>query len=353
MQPPGRPDGVGVAERQDVGRPVREMDAGAGRRGLHDGLGVVGGRVGQRLVLRRDAERRAVVVRPVVQRGDPAGAGVDGGGDRGRPVGTHDQLRASPPGSRSRAGRRAGRRRPRTPRRRPRTPRPGTRADLGEGDHEAVRQRAASAQKRAQEQVQGAQHRAVGSAASKHLKRSPTNGGATPAVERVGQPAGDRDGVGVFRRVAPVAVAVLEVQPQILDRLADQLRLDPRRDLRRSTRRRARPRGTARPCRRGRRPRRARAGPTRPASSGVKRSAGDVHGVHRLATAVLAGVGPGQECVGVGQPGVQRGHSVSVEAQPERCSVHSFDQLVRGQGEEVGEVLAQHEVGDQRSWPAR
>ena len=56
--------------------------------------------------------------------------------------------------------------------------------------------------------------------ASKHLKRMPTNGGRDPVGHGVGHRTGDPDRVGVLGLVAAVAVAVLEVQPQVLDRLA-------------------------------------------------------------------------------------------------------------------------------------
>jgi hypothetical protein len=81
------------ADGQDVRRPVREPHPGAGRGQLHDGLGVVGGRVLEALVRRRDAETGAVVERPVVQAGAPAARRRDHPGDGGGARGVEDRLR--------------------------------------------------------------------------------------------------------------------------------------------------------------------------------------------------------------------------------------------------------------------
>ena len=94
VQPPGREHRVRGADGQDVGRPVGQVHAGARDGGLHDLLGVVGGRVGHRLVLRGDPERCAVVIRAVVQRRHPTGPRVQGSGDLRPPVGTQDELRS-------------------------------------------------------------------------------------------------------------------------------------------------------------------------------------------------------------------------------------------------------------------
>src|SRR3954454_22833448 len=70
VQQPGRADVRLAAQREDVRGAVGQLYAGSGDGGLHHRLGVVRGRMSQRLVRRRDAEGGAVVVRPVVQRGD-------------------------------------------------------------------------------------------------------------------------------------------------------------------------------------------------------------------------------------------------------------------------------------------
>ena len=63
-------------------------------------------------------------------------------------------------------------------------------------------------------------------AASRLLQRSPQNGGAWPAATASRQPGRGRPRVVVLGGPAAVAVAVLEVQPQVLDGLAGQLGLD-------------------------------------------------------------------------------------------------------------------------------
>ena len=93
VQLPARAHGVGVADRQDVGRPVRQPHAGAGRGRLHDELGVVGDRVGHALVLRGDPAERRVVVGAVVQRRAPPVGGVDHPRDQRRAVRAEDRLR--------------------------------------------------------------------------------------------------------------------------------------------------------------------------------------------------------------------------------------------------------------------
>ena len=77
---------------QHVGRAVRDAYAGAGGGDLHDGLGVVGGRVVAGLVGGGDADAGAVVEGAVVQAGGAALGGVDHPGDGGGAVGGEDGL---------------------------------------------------------------------------------------------------------------------------------------------------------------------------------------------------------------------------------------------------------------------
>ena len=60
-------------------------------------------------------------------------------------------------------------------------------------------------------------------AGSRLLPRRPVNGGAGPGGDLGRQAHGGAPGVRVLGVVAPVAVAVLEVEPQVLDGLRDQL----------------------------------------------------------------------------------------------------------------------------------
>ena len=172
------------------------MHPGAGDGGLHDVLGVVGGRVVHRLVLRGHPQGGAVVVGAVVQRGHPAGAGVDRRGDRSRAVGAQDERRGldldleAEPAGRQTGGalvRLAG----------------GDhgldladRADLREGDHQAVRQPTGL--------QQAWSGRGPGSAAPapgrrlEALEAQPHERRGGTLRPRVGQPSADRDRVGVL-----------------------------------------------------------------------------------------------------------------------------------------------------------
>ena len=69
--------------------------------------------------------------------------------------------------------------------------------------------------------------------ASKHLNRIPKKAGAVPAACACGEERRRADAVGVLGLLAAVAVAVLEVEPQVLDRLRPQLGADPAGHLRR------------------------------------------------------------------------------------------------------------------------
>ena len=83
----------GVADRQHVGGAVGEAYAGAGGRGLHDRLGVVGDGVLEALVGRGDAAEGRVVVGAVVQAGAAATGRVDHAGHEGAAVRAEDRLR--------------------------------------------------------------------------------------------------------------------------------------------------------------------------------------------------------------------------------------------------------------------
>ncbi len=82
-----------VADRQHVGRAVREPHPGAGRGRLHDELGVVGDRVRHALIPRGDPAERRVVVGAVVQRGAPPGGRVHHPRHERRAVRAQDRLR--------------------------------------------------------------------------------------------------------------------------------------------------------------------------------------------------------------------------------------------------------------------
>ena len=64
------------------------------------------------------------------------------------------------------------------------------------------------------------------------LEPQADEGRGPPGGDRSGQFARGPDRLGVLDLVAAIAVAVLEVEPQVLDRLGGQLGLDPRSDRR-------------------------------------------------------------------------------------------------------------------------
>ena len=218
---------VAVTDRQHVGRAVADADAGLRRRDLHDVLRVVGHRVVHRLVGRRDAERGAVVVGAVVQAGAATGRRVHRGGDGGGAVRAEHRLRHLDLHLE-----------PQRPRREPvRLLEPVAeqhhRADLV--DRGDLRQR--DDETGGQPPAEGAEHqveRPDAAAPGRGLHRLDPD----PAHQRCGR-AGERGqhlagvgGVLVLLVVGPVAVAVLEVGPQVLDRLPRELGQHPRPDLR-------------------------------------------------------------------------------------------------------------------------
>jgi hypothetical protein len=154
-----------------------------------------------------------------------------------------------------------------------------------------------------QEQIEGADPAAPGGLLEA-LEAQADEGRGPARGDRFGHQLGRPDRVGVLRRVAAIAVTVLEVQPQVLDRFPFELGVDARRDLGHQLVRQ--PQGRAQ--RRG-----AAVGghqlPRRPAPEvrqldGVA-VGGYVDRVHRLTPTVLAGVGGGEEGVGLGQPLVE------------------------------------------------
>ncbi len=160
VAPRGR-DLVVVTDRQHIGGPVGEAYAGAGRGGLHDRLGVVGDGVLEALLGCRDAAERGVVVGAVVQAGAAARGGVDHPRHQRGAVRAEDRLRRldlqlEPQG----AGRQAE-----VGLESLRRVDQGLdlldRGDLGQGDHEAVRQRPALGEP-AQEQGEGPQPAVAG-----------------------------------------------------------------------------------------------------------------------------------------------------------------------------------------------
>ena len=250
---PGQVHGVAVADGEHVGGAVGEPHPGARGGGLHDELGVVGDRVLERLLARGDPAERRVVVGAVVQGGQPTVRRVHHPGDQRGAVGAEHGLRGLDlhlePHRRVRQAElvldRGGgvHERPHLL---------GAR-HLRQRHHEPV-QRAARLGVRRQEPGQ----RAHASAPGRRLERldaDPRERWCCPVLLGLGERV--RSGAYVLVLVGVVVsdVAVLEVDPQVLDRLVGQLGLDPPDDV-----------GVARPpsrtCRRARRAAPPPAGPS-------------------------------------------------------------------------------------------
>ena len=202
-----------------------------GERHLHHVLGEVAGRVGHRLVRGGDVAGRGVVVGAEVRARAAALGGRDEPGQRGHAPPVRGSPASSRPSARAAARRARGRCAARAPRARERSAVDLLRhRDLGQRDHEA---RPAGRRPRGTSVVTNRSSvRSARSASSGEsgLMRMPMKGESVPSF----MPARDlvRRGcrVAVLLGVGPVAVAVLEVDAEVLDRLALELRLDARVD---------------------------------------------------------------------------------------------------------------------------
>jgi len=230
---PGQVHGVAVADGEHVGGAVGETDTGARGGGLHDELGVVGDRVLERLLASGDPAERRVVVGAVVQGGQPAVGRVHHPGDQRGAVGAEHRLGGLDlhlePHRRVREAElvldRGGgvHERPHLL---------GAR-HLRQRHHEPV-QRTARLGVRRQEPCQ----RAHASRTGRRLERLDADPrerwcglGLLGLGQRVSRGAYVLVLVGVTERTPGPDVPVLEVDPQVLDRLVGQLGLDPPDDV--------------------------------------------------------------------------------------------------------------------------
>ena len=271
------PTSSGVADRQHVGGPVGEAYAGARRRGLHDRLGVVGDGVLEALVGGGDAAEGGVVVGAVVQAGAAAAGRVDHPGHERACRPGRGSTAASRPGSRS-AGRRSSRPSSASSRAATWTSAStcSTAVTLGSVTTK-VSGSGPSSTSPARKSVRVRRPRLrVG--ASNPLNRMPVKGAAVPASSAARSAGSRASYVAVLLLVGAGAVAVLEVDAQVLDGLAAELRRAPA-PRGRGRRRRARPAGPR--ARRAATSAAARWSPTRPGVEAVGR---DVHRVHGLAS---------------------------------------------------------------------
>jgi hypothetical protein len=224
VQLPRHGDVVGVADREDVGRAVGHVHTGACDGELHDVLGVVRRRMLHRLVGGGDAEGRRVVVGPIVQRADAALAGVDELGNGCAAIGAEDRLRCFDLHFEADASGRQSVRTFEGARDRDHRLHLVDGCHLGEGEGEAVGE-AAGVDESADEHVEGAQSACTG-AWFEALEAGADERCRGARVERAAQ-CGDRlCDIGVLGRVVEGAVAVLEVDAEVFDRLGGQLVLD-------------------------------------------------------------------------------------------------------------------------------
>ncbi len=305
MQPPGRDDILAAAIGQHIRRAVGQPDPGPGGGNLHDRPGMVSRRVLHALVGRGDAERRAVVIGAVVQPGEPPVRRVHAAGDHRRAVRAEDDLRGldldlegqpspgqavlllQPP---AQVGHRLDLR---------------DRGDLGQGHGEARRQRPV-AEQRGQEDVHRPD-RPVPGGRLQALAPQPGERRRRPGRHGGGQRGGRADRVGVLSVVAAVAVAVLEVQPQVLDRLGGQLGADQRQHPGGKLRWQAHRGGEFR--RAWREAVQRSQCPPAPLRGQVpaERVGGHVRGVHRLPAGPVSRVASGESPVGGGEHRVDLG----------------------------------------------
>ncbi len=221
MQPPRLVDPVGRTDGQDVGGTVGDAYTGARGGDLHDGLGMVGGRVVTGLVGGADPDAGAVVEGAVVQAGRPAPGRVDHPGDGGGAVGREDGLAGLDLDLEADAS--------------------GVQAvrllegfqevdeggdllgvgDLGQGQHEAVGEPAVLHEP-AEEDV-GGTDAPVPHTGLHALHPDAHVGGGGAVRVRLGDQAGGAGGGPVLLGVRAGAVTVLEVDTQVLDGLAIQL----------------------------------------------------------------------------------------------------------------------------------
>ncbi len=305
VQPPGRDHLVAVAGRQHVGRAVGQPHPGARRRHLHDGPRIISHRVVHALVAGRDLQRGAVVVGAVVQSGQPAAAGVHAPGHLGRPVGPEYQLRRldlhlepqpprlqavgllQPPAQLHHRADLIGR------------------ADLRQRDDEPVGQRA-GAEQHTEKHIQ----RRDGAPPGPRLQAltpHPRERRCRASIERGGQRGRRRPRVGVLGGLTAVTVAVLEVQPEVLDRLGGEFGLDQRQHLGGQTRRQVHRRPELGGPRRAVRQQSQRLLSPPRGQPRLVPVGGNVHGMHRLPPSPLARITFRKRLVSARQQGVQFG----------------------------------------------
>ena len=220
MQRPGRADLLSGTDGHDVGRAVREPHPGAGRGHLHDRLGVIGGWMLHALILSGDPTRGAVVIGAIVQ-SDAATLGrldhLGHGGPAGWPEHGRSRLDLKLEPQRRQLVRCL---QPSTEEHKRRDLRRG--AHLRQGDDEPSRH----VTKPSQEEVERAD-RPVPGHRLERLAAQPNHRGRHSGLHDRRRGAG-RTVLLVFW---PAAVAILKVDPQILDRLAGQLGPDPLHDV--------------------------------------------------------------------------------------------------------------------------
>ena len=184
------------------------------------------------------------------------------------------------------------------------------RGDLGQGDHQAGRQRPPAGGQLPEEDVQRRDGPAAGSGLQA-LAAQPGKRRRYSGRHRPGQGASRRLRVAVLGRTA-IAVAVLEVQPQVLDGLGSQLGGDPVANGPGQARRQAQDVSEVGPAGQVLRERGLRRAAPASRQARLELVGRHVHGMHRLAAGPVAGilaaqlrVRPGQQHVQLGPGGVR------------------------------------------------
>ena len=271
---------------------------------------MVGDGVLQALVRRRHAAGGAVVVRPVVEADAPAAGRVHHRRDRRDAVGAEDRLRGLHLDLEPQPARGEPVRLLQPLAHLDRRPHLVGRGDLGQGDQEAVRQRA-GVEQGAEDEIERPQAAPAGC----RLQALDSDAGERRARRR-GEQAGQGSAGGrrgrVLLGVGAGAVAVLEVHPQVLHRLAGQLGPHPAVHVLVDAAQTGDP-GRARRIRHGRvqHVEGRRPPPCRGVDVGLVRR--HIDGVQRLPAAGIARVAAGEQPVRLGEPAVDAQQEGRVE----------------------------------------
>ena len=212
-------------DRHDVGRTIRQMHAGLREGHLHHVFREVAGFMAHVLPGSRDAAKGGVIVRAEVGAGYAATAGIDRRAERRRPIRRQDRLRRFNHQLQLQHTGRAQREPPFNASHARATAETwagvisfGTVMTKFEGGSRCRDARASVVTKRSSvRRLRACSSRDIG------LIRMPMNGGSVPAARPLRDFFRRSLRVAIFLGVGPVAVAVLEIDPEVFDRLTSKL----------------------------------------------------------------------------------------------------------------------------------